>query len=218
MNKSVLTTRPEYEYTTRYISVWAERVVEFAKQKGFAVFDLAKQRATKQQVESMMEKHRPGLVFLNGHGNNSCVTGQDEEILVEAGLNEEILSDTITYALSCSSAQTLGQAAVEKGTRAYIGYSRDFALMFDDEKRTRPQDDKVADLFLTPSNQVMVSLLKGHTAQEAHESSVKYFKKNLRKLLTSTSTDKESATIPYLLWDMQSQVVVGDGLSKLEQN
>jgi len=216
MNKAVLATRPEYEYTTRYISAWAEKVLDFARQKGFDVFDLPKQRANRKQAESMLLKHKPSLVFLNGHGNDSCVTGQDEEILVEAGVNEEILSEKITYALSCNSAEKLGPAAVGKGALAYIGYEKEFALMFDDEKRTRPQDDKIAELFLIPSNQVMVSLLKGHTAQEAHQASVKSFKRNLRKLLSSASSGKESSAIPYLFWDMQAQVVVGDGEARVE--
>jgi hypothetical protein len=85
--------------------------------------------------------------------------------------------------------------------------------LYDEDKRTRCHEDKLAELFLEPSNQVMVSLLKGHTVQEAHQAAKNSFKKNIRKLLTSTSSP-HSVSVPYLLWDLQAFIFVGDGLAK----
>lgn len=116
MSKEVLITRPEYDYTTRYISAWAEKVIDFARLKG---------------------------TLLN-------------------------------------------------------------------EKRGHPLADKTAELFLEPSNQVAISLLKGRTVGEAQQNSKKSFLRNIQKLLTSESTPEDSSALRYLLWDMQHQVCLGN--------
>ena len=208
----VLITRPEFDYPTRYISAWAKKIVELVNKKGNAL-DLPREKSNRKLVESMLKKHNPSLVFFNGHGGKDCVMGQDNEVLVKAGQNEAMLTDKIVYSLSCGSAAILGPASVNSGARAYIGYKRDFALMYDENKRTRCHEDKLAELFLGPSNQVMVSLLKGHTVHEAHISAKNSFKKNIRKLLTSTSSP-HSVCVPYLLWDLQAFIVVGDSAAK----
>lgn len=40
MKHSMLVTRPNFDLTTRYISIWAKKIIALAKEKGGAVFDL----------------------------------------------------------------------------------------------------------------------------------------------------------------------------------
>lgn len=211
MTRRILVTRPNSDRTTRYISEWAKGVIEFAQQKSCDVLDLAGKRANRKEFESMIRKNAPSFLFLNGHGNVDVVTGQDEEPLVQAGVNEEVLKGAVTYALSCSSGKTLGPKAIDRGATAYIGYREEFIFLFDETRRTRPAEDELAAHFFESSNQVAVSLLKGHTAKEAHENSKQSFGRGIRKLLTSQATDQESAAIRYLFWDMQHQVCLGNG-------
>jgi hypothetical protein len=208
---TLLVTLPRHEQTTRCISAWAKKALKVAEKKGLAVFELADKRACKKAFESMIKKHKPSFVFLNGHGGSSVVTGHENEPLVQAGMNEEILEGTITYALSCQSAKVLGEKSVEKGARAYIGYKEDFIFLFNEEKRTRPEDDKLAGLFLEPSNQVAVSLIKGHTAHVSHINGKKYFARNMQKMLTSQTSPADTATLRYLYWNMSNLVCHGDG-------
>lgn len=100
----------------------------------------------------------------------------------------------------------IGPRAIQSGARAYIGYDEDFIFLYDENRASRPSDDAVAQLFLEPSNQVMVSLLKDHTPQEAHHMSKQSFARQIKKLLTSESTPIGSAAVRYLVWDMQHQV------------
>lgn len=208
----ILVTRPEYDYPTRYISTWAKKIVDLANKKGSAL-DLPKQKANKKLVESMLQKHDPPLVFFNGHGSEDCVMGQDDEVLIKAGENDKALAGKIVYSLSCSSAAVLGPASVKNGASAYIGYEKYFALLYEESKRMHCHEDKLAELFLEPSNQVMVSLIKGNTVQKSYESAKNSFKKNIRKLLTSTSSP-HSVSVPYLLWDLQAFTYVGNGVAK----
>lgn len=206
MKHSLLVTRPNSDLTTRYISTWAEKIMDVAKEKGVKIFDLDKKRANRKEFESMMKKNEPTVVFFNGHGNDNVVKGQDNEELVRAGDNEKILKSKIVYALSCRSGKILGPSSVKSGADAYIGYDEDFIFLYDENKCTRPEQDKTVEIFLEPSNQVMVSLLKNHTPKEAHKNSKQSFARRIRKLLSSQSTALESSAVRYLIWDMQHQV------------
>lgn len=110
MSSTALVTAPNSDPTTRYISIWAERTVEELKSKRLQFVLLFKERAVVSVLESMIKKHSPSLLFLNGHGGPDAVCGHNDEVLVKAGKNELALKGTVTYALSCSSAKTLGPA------------------------------------------------------------------------------------------------------------
>jgi len=207
MNKILLTTRPKHDYTTHYLFYWASEIIKLARDKGVSVLDLKKKRANRKEFESMLSKKEPLLVFLNGHGNADCVAGHDDEILLEAGKNEELLEMKIIYALSCKSAKELGPKSVGSGALSYVGYDNDFVFLWEEGKISKPLEDKTAQLFLEPSNCVVGSLLKGHTVGEACRKSKQLFLKNIHELLTS---ENSSEIVPYLMWDMRHQVCLGD--------
>ena len=191
-NISLLVTRPNHDDTTRYISAWAKIIVDTAKDAGNKVLDLDGDRASAKEVKSMLEKRSPKAIFFNGHGSDICVTGQNNEVLIEAGKNDYLLKDKIIYALSCRSAQVLGPASIKKGTSSYIGYIEDFIFMYSPENMAKPLEDKTAELFLNPANQVMVSLLKGQTAFDSHVNAKKYFVRKIQRLLTSEAAARDS--------------------------
>lgn len=210
MNNIVLVTTPSFDSTTRYISTWAEETINKLKSKQLQFIFLKKNRATASILDSMIKKHNPSLLFLNGHGGPDFVCGHDNEILVQAGKNEIVLKNTVTYALSCSSAKVLGKTTVQAGANAYIGYNEDFIFFISPESISRPIGDKTADMFLTPANHVIVSLTKGHTAEEATNQARSYFIKNIQKLLSSESSVDEREYVRYLVWDMKSLVCQGN--------
>lgn len=195
---SLLVTRPNYDLTTRYISAWAEIVLDFATGHGNAVFDLAKKKAQRGVFESMIKKNNPDLVFLNGHGSDDAVLGQDDKPLLQVGVNQSLLKDKVIYALSCKSASVLGNESIRAGAKAYIGYKDDFIFQYSSDKIARPKEDKTAALFLEPSNQVVISLLKGHGANDATHRSQGVFLKNIRRFISSQT--------PQLVWNMQNLV------------
>ncbi len=138
MSNTALVTTPSSDRTTRYISAWAENTIEKLKSKHLQFISLIRERATTSVLESMLKKHNPSLLFLNGHGGPDLVCGHDDEILIQNGKNEAVLKGVVTYALSCSSAQVLGPAAVRAGATAYIGYNEDFIFFISPEKMSRP--------------------------------------------------------------------------------
>ncbi|MDD5527833.1 MAG: hypothetical protein PHO56_02535 [Patescibacteria group bacterium] len=206
MNNKLLLTRPNHDQTVRYISTWAERVKNFAEERDFNVLDLKNGRAKRKYLESMLKKQDPSLVFLNGHGDNSVITGQDNEILAAVGDNEKIFDSRVIYSLSCCSGKELGPALVKNGAKAFIGYKEKFIFVYDEKCRTRPEQDAVVDNFLDPSNQVMISLIKGHTPKDSCLNAKKSFFRNIQKMLSSQSSSLENSAVRYLIWDMQNLV------------
>jgi hypothetical protein len=210
MAQHLLVTRPEYDYTTRYISAWAENYLKLAKQKGYAVIDLGRKRANRKEFESVIKKTKPTFVILNGHGNKDEVAGNDNETLVDVNTNAETLADKITYALSCQSAKNLGAKVGSYPNTTYIGYKEDFAFVRLEKYGRKPTEDALAGFFLEPSNAIVVSLLKGHNTGDSFSRGQREFTKNIQMLLTSKIKSADSSALRFLVWDLKHLTLCGD--------
>ena len=210
MNKSLLITRPNHDYATNYLFYWSASVINLARRKNFRVIDLSKNKANQSNFTSRVDKTNPSFVFLNGHGNETMIAGQNEEVLVSVKRNLNMLKNRIVFARSCSSAKQLGNKSISLGTKAFIGYKEPFIFMSDPLMITKPLSDATAALFLKPSNLVASTLLKGHSASEANTRAKRAFKRNIRKLLTSETQKENSSVLRFLFWDMKHQVCLGD--------
>ncbi len=212
MSKFLLITRPEHDLTTRYISKWSEKIIDQAESKQIEVTDLRREKANKERVLGILKKKEKimMLVVINGHGNDTTITGHDNKPLI----TEEtagVLKSKITYARSCKSAKVLGRAAIAAGGIAYLGYQEDFIFLIDEEKISKPLEDGKAALFLEPSNYIITSLLKGHSAEEANNRSKNKYRKNLEKVLAGPASSENSYAARFLYWNMTNQVCLGQG-------
>jgi len=207
MGGTLLITRPEHDEPTYYLSKWSEQIIDKAKNKNVKVIDLHRDKANRGRVIGILEKRKPKLVVLNGHGSDISVYGHDDEIILKEN-DSEAMKGKIIYARCCKSAKSLGQNSIKQGALAYLGYKEDF-IMFS-ESTKKPLEDKTAELFLEPSNYIPVSLLKGYTAGDANNRSKGLFRKNIRRLLIEGSSSDDYYAIRYLLWDMSHQVCLGD--------
>lgn len=200
----LLITRPRYDRETHYLYYWTESLVGDAENRGWKVFNLEKSKATQKNVESYLKKHNPDVVVFNGHGNAVCVVGQNDEILIESGKNTNLLSGKVVYMRACDAGKILGPDTIKKGAQNFIGYKELFRFWNQPEATTKPLNDDYAKPFFECSNQIIYSLIKGRTAQEAHNDSVDMYKKTLSKLLTSESPNSFLAAD--LFWNMMHQV------------
>ena len=210
-NLSILITRPNHDKTTNYLYHWSKLVITQAIKKGIKIYDLAGNRANRETFTSYL-KQNPLIIFFNGHGDENSVTGFNDEILIKLGDNEAVLKNKIAYSRSCRSAKILGHECVKNGCRAFIGYKEDFIFCISPHLSTKPLEDKVAKLFLEPSNLIVVALLKGKSAQEAHVRSLKLMKKNFNDLVSTSSPPKSKNYAPYLWHNIKHQVVISNKL------
>lgn len=215
MSKSFLVTRPNHDLPTSYLFYWSKSVLKLARQKNIQVIDLSGDKANKKDFTGRMTKINPSFVFLNGHGSEKSVTGQNNQILISVGDNDRLLRGCIVFARSCSSAKKLGPKTISLGTKAFLGYTEPFIFMFDPRASTKPLKDKTAKLFLEPSNKIPTTLLKGHSSSKANIRAKGAFRKNIRKLLTSETKKEDSSVLRFLFWDMRHQVCLGDSKASL---
>ena len=209
-SKGFLVTRPKHEILLSLLFHWTKPVVDAAYRKGYQVLDLSGEKATHNTFTSYMKKNTPSLVFFNGHGSATFIMGQDNEILIEADTNVEILRGTVVYARSCDAAKQLGIKAVENGCRVFIGYKRKFVVAHSTVNVSHPFDDTLAKLFIEPSNIVSLSLLKGNPAGEAYHKSQRAMRRNLSFMLSSAASTEQQAMASYLWGNIKAQVVLGD--------
>lgn len=211
IQKTILITRPSQDNALRYLFFWSKKIIEFAQKKNFKVVDLKNERANREEFTKIVNKLKPNLTILNGHGDYDRVTGHDMKTIAKADENPEILSETITYAISCRSAKKLGPEVVKNGNNSYIGYMEDFIFYYDHQKVNNPLKDEKAKLFLEPSNQINISLLKNQTSEKSTINSKKYIIKNIQKLLNTDNNNPEtSQLISALYWNFNNLVCLGN--------
>lgn len=202
--------RPNYDITTKYISAWAEEIIEFAKTKGVEAVDLSGEKANRKDFEGRIKKLKETkVVFLNGHGSKNNVCGQNGEVVVNLKNCKELLGGKITYALSCESAKKLGKEVSNSPDSAYIGYTDEFVFILSQKYLSKPLEDSTAKPFKESSNQVMISLLKGNTAEESSKKAKNKFYENLIKLASSAANPDSIHAMKCLRWNMIHQVCLG---------
>ena len=75
--------------------------------------------------------------------------------------------------------------------------------------------DQVAGLFLESSNLIPISIIKGHSASDAHDNSKKQMLKTMKKLMKSEQS-RETPLYLEALWNNYSgQVIHGNKKAKL---
>lgn len=183
----VLFSRPSDDVTLSYLHCYSKELVKLSESKGHITLNREHFEANKKSVVALIQQKNPHLIMFNGHGAPEVVCGHKQEIIVSSSENAGILKNAITYALSCSAAAILGRKAVEEGAICFIGYESDFALGKDPDSEASPRHDKIAKLFLEPSNILMETLIKGNTVREA----IKRAKNKMGEYIWYLNTTKE---------------------------
>jgi len=208
-NKTLLITRPNYDIVTNYFYYWSKQIIEEAQRQGHAVLDISEDRANGKEFTGRVAKMKPELIVVNGHGNGSLIVGHDQRPLLST-TNADVSEGSIVYARACESAQALGPACVRSGAKAYIGYAQPFWLCFDRTSMHRPLEDKRAGYVMIPSNQAILSLVKGNTAGEASQRSKEASRKMMTKLMSSDAPEGASQILSCVWTNMHFQQCLGD--------
>lgn len=210
---TILITNPDYDKTTSYTFTYARELIEFAKNNGINVTSFSKPKLTKDNITKFIKKMNPGLCIFNGHGDDLTIYGDKindvEEPLIEQGINGDLLSNRMTYARTCSAASSLGKECIKNGG-CFIGYSIPFQFAIDRKWSANPSKDKIARIFLEPSNLLAIALLKGNTAKDAVEKSNLESKQNIIRLLHKKDEPGSLLYIKLLWSNMLGIEILGD--------
>ena len=209
MSKTVLFTRPNYDLVTNYLSYWSGTLIEEAEKKGHKTLVLDGKKANSKELTSRLKKMNPDLSVINGHGNEYAIYGNDNQPMLDNSNNKH-LKGSVVYARSCSTGSNLGDLSIAKGVNAYIGYKQPSWLCYDIEKTHHPLEDKIANYVLMPSNQVVISLLKGNSASYASKRSKEYSRTMMNKLMSSDAPEGASNILSCVWLNMKNQVCLGN--------
>lgn len=164
---SFLITRPDFDDTTAYCLAWSGQLINEANDRGFAILDLRKEKATLEEFEGRMKLPAVIFVMLNGHGTLFTVEGDKGSMLLEYGKNEHLTKGKIIFARSRYSLEKLGGSCAQSGALGYVGYSRPFFFVLDSAQGAHPLNDELAKPCFIASNLVALSIIKGQAISEA---------------------------------------------------
>ena len=215
MNKGIIITLPRHDYVTEYLSQYSESIREEAEAKNIKVKELHDEKANKQEFESALKKLDYSMLVFNGHGSEEVITGHKNIPIVRMGTNEGLLKERITYARSCNAACTLGKQSMKENKEGcFIGYELSFMFYIDTSRIAAPKKDKIAPLFLDPSNIVPIALIRGNSAAEAHGKGKSQMLRNINRILKNQN--KESFLLAGALWNNYlGQVIHGNPDARL---
>ncbi|MBN2095389.1 MAG: hypothetical protein JW727_05045 [Candidatus Aenigmarchaeota archaeon] len=201
---------------TSYLFEYSKAYVKFAESRNFKVIAFGEDKCNREAVESLIIKQNPDFAVFNGHGLEEAICGkksdsessapsieiedgQKDEIIVDLD-NKNILGSKITYSVACASAKKLGLEVAEISPKtAFVGYDEDFIFLMDTAHMCRPGTDPIAKAFLEPSNQVVLSILKGDTAEEAYMKSQGCFQAWIDYFQSEKAALHDSISISWLL-------------------
>jgi len=201
----VLVTRPKHDIANHYLYFWTGKVIRWAKGKKVDIIDLEKEKSNQKTVRGYLKKDWANMALLNGHGNEHAIYGHNDEELFSTKDNLSFLRNKTIFMRACRAGQTLGTEAIKAGAKAVVGYKEDFKFWHHKDYLHQPLKDPLARPYMEASNQVSVSLLKGHSALEAHIKSLATYKKEIVKMLNSES---DPSLLPDLLHNMMNQVCI----------
>ena len=211
MVKQFLITRPNYDKETAYIHSFSKDIVVMAKEDSdIHITDLEGKKANTASFEKAVKKSKPKLVFLNGHGDETVVLGHnDKPVLTED--NVGLIKGGMIYALACESLAELGQIAVKKGVKAYIGYKEEFRWVGDPSRTSTPDKDKNAAPFKKVCLVLGKNLLSGVSAGKSIELTKEEYKRLIRNYGTSEDNYGDAPLIGLALsWDLMFLGMAGD--------
>ena len=173
---ALVTIRPDYELVTRYGAAWQTPIISSASGAGLNVTDLYADNATRTNFEQAIATNDPILVNIMGHGSYDLIACQNNETLLQSGVNDDILAGRVVYNLSCQSGRGLGASAFSKGAIAFLGYSEDFWICYTggehpDGGMSNPLADELARGFFESHNIAPISYIQGSTIPASYSAS-----------------------------------------------
>lgn len=117
--KAVL-CRPKFDDVTGYTFAFAEEILQWCRQAGIDIIDLAEAEAVRKAV--VMELTREVDLFIHyDHGEEDSLIGQDEKAVIDLD-NAGLLANKEVFTLACLSAKDLGPEVWRKGG-TFWGYT-----------------------------------------------------------------------------------------------
>lgn len=176
ISKYVLIGRCECDNSVRFPFHWAEEVKQQAQNLGFQVIDLQKDNFTEDKFAKMVTEKNPSFIFLNGHGDEISAMGYQQMPVITLNKNDYLLIGRIVHIISCKTGLWLGQFAVDKGCKGYIGYQGLFHIK---SISPDPDRDEYSKMFKEVVNETSLMLLNNMSIIDVFNKSQQIYDKKI---------------------------------------
>ena len=204
----VLFFRSNGDFAMQYASHWLGVGVEEAVKRGYQVIDLVQEATTFEVLKETIESEDITVAFLGGHGAPGIFTGYEQQIVLKACQNDQIMADMISHFLSCSVGQELLPSIIEKGGVFTIGYQEDFQFMVNTEYPV--EQDPYAEPFKDVTVAIINAILDGKTLKEVWDAGIAKCDEWIAKLWNRPELDW-AEVISTLEHDRNAMIGLGDG-------
>ena len=174
-----LFVRSSFDLATYYLSAYGKLLVDFAIDHGYEVVDLynddSQNPARLLRFEAEMEEKKPDILMMLGHGNETVFTGQDLEVLLKVGVNDDIASGVKTNLWGCLAGVSLAPALVSNTTPESYAYTSDWVFLFNPDFEATPLRDPWAKSFFDSALTTGYAMLLGKTPQEVYEATLERY-------------------------------------------
>ena len=217
MQKGLIITCPEHDDATAYLTYFSEDIIDEAEKKPLRSKKVSYNELNIGDFSKILTKLDYKLVVLNGHGSHDSIFGYKQNVIIQLGKNDYLLKERLVYARSCDAGAELGPECMEHTKEGcFIGYNLPFVFYMDSKWTTKPNNDRIARLFIEPSNLVPISIIKGHSAVESHNNAKKQMLKTMNKLIKEGKKEQEIPFYLEALWNNYlGQVIYGNMEAKL---
>ena len=174
-----LIVRSSFDLATVYLSTYSQLLIDYAQQQGHQVKDLYNDvkgsSARLLDFEAAMQSFNPDIVIIAGHMNATTATGQDFEVLLKVGVNDDIMSGKICDLKGCSAGLELAPSMVSKTAQQVFSYQADFTFVYNPNFETRPLDDPWAKAFFDCMLATGYAILLGKTPKEVYDLTIQRY-------------------------------------------
>jgi len=154
----------------QYACHWLGVGVTEATRRGYHVIDLVDAEATYETLKRIMDTEQIDVAIMGGHGNASTFTGHEQQVVMQACVNDQVMSGTISHFLSCSVGQELLPSIIEKKGVWTIGYMVDFNFMVDTNYMV--EQDPFAEPFKDVTVTIIGQILDGARLKSAWDAGI----------------------------------------------
>jgi len=182
------------------LSYYASLILKEAENENIPTKDFSREKANKEEVTKFIFNKNPILLFINGHGNETSLYGHKDNLLFSSDENLDLFKDRIIYVMACNAGAVFGKKVVENNNGCFIGYKYSFSFWTDKRWSTKP------------SNEILVSLIKGKSTINSYEKARKMMLNNMRKILKMEEKKELMAmNMMKVLWNnYEGQVIYGN--------
>jgi len=197
--------RTNHDLPTQYLYAYIGKAIQYIGDR----IELNGKDANRENFENTIKNYPINVFIGGGHGDYDRFAGWENQIVLRACDNDNLLSDKIVYLISCRCARELGGSSVKKNAKVFIGYLEDFVFAIDDRYIDMPLNDPVAKSFFDPAIEVINTIARGESVDMAYYNSQQKFNEQI-KYWYSKNVPEAPYIISLLMHDRDYQTIIGE--------